>query len=162
MDKIKCSKCGTPIDEPVNTPIDKREPCRTCGSTMRDKEIVIEDFIKFEDTIKAVVRDEVLWSSARVSLLGIWMTVYITFYVTAITLNGNDSLFETLAYAAIAGLLGFAFLAPFRYRKITRGFFWYFDWVAGSEKKTTWRSFIIVIVFLVAILTSWILAWVFG
>ncbi len=32
---VKCNQCRTMLDEPVNTPMDKRLPCPNCGSKLR-------------------------------------------------------------------------------------------------------------------------------
>lgn len=33
---VRCAKCRTVLPEPPNTPLEKRNPCPTCGSTGRE------------------------------------------------------------------------------------------------------------------------------
>ena len=48
-DIINCTECGTTIDEPVDLPIEKRKPCPKCGSTMRNKTILISETLTIKD-----------------------------------------------------------------------------------------------------------------
>jgi hypothetical protein len=164
LDIIRCSKCGTKIEEPADKPLEERQPCPKCGSTMRDKTIVISDSIKIGYAIApsgpppipvtATVREDDIWNGVRTGLLGIWMTIYVTIYIAFVIASDDNSGFMNMWYASVAGLAGFGILLLLRVKRFRNGLFWYFDWVAGSEKKTTWRCFLVVLLFLLIFVVS--------
>ena len=131
IERVKCSECKSVIFEPANLPENLRVPCLVCGSTKRDKEVVLHEGLQFKDVIH--VRDELLWGEWRTGLLGIWMTVYITTYFTLLTQYQTENGFLKVALAVVSALFGFGILALFRSNTLRNSFFRYFDWVVRKR-----------------------------
>ena len=44
--QVQCDACGAPIDEPSNTPPEKRSPCPSCGSTIRQIRVELAETLE--------------------------------------------------------------------------------------------------------------------
>ena len=52
----KCNQCGTLIDEPINTALDLRSPCPSCGSKARLYAIELMGEISLREKLKLKAR----------------------------------------------------------------------------------------------------------
>lgn len=106
-------------------------------------------------------RLDVGWGEERTSLLGIWMTVFISVYVTLVVKGETRSWLVLLAYASFSGLFASLMLLPFRSGTVRKAFFKFFDWVSGKENANL-RAFAAVLVMLALFAVFLILAWLIG
>lgn len=54
--KVKCGKCGSVLDEPVDVMGAERKPCPTCGSLSRHIEVVIGDELSTHTMVQTKAR----------------------------------------------------------------------------------------------------------
>ena len=74
------------------------------------------------------------WKAHRAALLGVWLSVYISFYVYSIVRNPPSGIVEGLVNASIAFFFATLITASFRWRTLREAFFGFFDWIAGIKK----------------------------
>ncbi len=55
---VKCGQCGKVLDEPSDTPLQKRTPCPECGSIARHFEREIADVSPTQSSIRAKGREK--------------------------------------------------------------------------------------------------------
>ena len=53
---VKCNKCGQLIDQAVDTPLNQRKPCPSCGSTARRIEMELEAKLSFHTKLRIKAR----------------------------------------------------------------------------------------------------------
>jgi len=51
---VKCGGCGVALSEPVDTPVEARAPCPSCGSTKRAFEVHVTDSVQVTSHISAL------------------------------------------------------------------------------------------------------------
>jgi phage FluMu protein Com len=57
-DEVRCTQCGSLLNERSNTPEDLSKPCPNCGSVLRNKHIVLGDGMRVRDSLRLKAREK--------------------------------------------------------------------------------------------------------